>query len=419
MSSKYVDIIIIGSGMSGLYSAYNIQKYSPDTSFLVLEKHKKQWIGGRASNEMFYGTQVVTGAGIGRKSKDKVLLRLMKELDIRPTDFIFKPHFSELIQPVNINKIIEYLKHKYYHDMVKSSQKTSVTFKEFAQANLGEDVYKRFLITAGYTDYENEDVSQTLNYYDMTDNKCCWTGFYVPWKKMVLKMCDQIGLDRIKTSMDVTSITKINDSPCKFLVETEKGVKFTCNKVIIATTITGIKNLLPEYPIYDQIEGQPFLRLYGKFSKKSIPIMAQFVKDYTIVPGPLQKIIPMDPEKGIYMIAYSDNANAIALKNNLENTKKNRELYCKLLEQSLGIPEGSLQLIAIKDYYWPIGTHYYKPLQRDKFKNRDDFIDKAQHPTNGILVVGEVVSHNQGWTEGALESMKSVLTKTWIKKECF
>jgi len=69
MSSKYVDIIIIGSGMSGLYSAYNIQKYSPDTSFLVLEKHKKQWIGGRASNEMFYGTQVVTGAGIGRKSK--------------------------------------------------------------------------------------------------------------------------------------------------------------------------------------------------------------------------------------------------------------------------------------------------------------------------------------------------------------
>jgi flavin-dependent dehydrogenase len=41
MSIKYVDIIIIGSGMAGLYSAYNIKKTSPNTSFLVLEKHEK------------------------------------------------------------------------------------------------------------------------------------------------------------------------------------------------------------------------------------------------------------------------------------------------------------------------------------------------------------------------------------------
>jgi protoporphyrinogen oxidase len=55
---KY-DIIIIGSGISGLYAAYNIKKTSPDTSFLILEKYKKQWIGGRTSNEMFYGTEIV------------------------------------------------------------------------------------------------------------------------------------------------------------------------------------------------------------------------------------------------------------------------------------------------------------------------------------------------------------------------
>ena len=36
---KEVDIIIIGSGMAGLYSAYNIKNISPDTSFLILEKY--------------------------------------------------------------------------------------------------------------------------------------------------------------------------------------------------------------------------------------------------------------------------------------------------------------------------------------------------------------------------------------------
>jgi monoamine oxidase len=30
MTSKHVDIIIVGSGMAGLYSAYNIKKISPN-----------------------------------------------------------------------------------------------------------------------------------------------------------------------------------------------------------------------------------------------------------------------------------------------------------------------------------------------------------------------------------------------------
>ena len=34
---KEVDIIIVGSGIAGLYSAYKIKNYSPDTSFLILE----------------------------------------------------------------------------------------------------------------------------------------------------------------------------------------------------------------------------------------------------------------------------------------------------------------------------------------------------------------------------------------------
>ena len=70
MTNKY-DVIIIGSGIAGLYSAYNIQKMNPSLRILILEKHKKHWIGGRMSNEYFYGTEIVTGAWFGRKQKDK------------------------------------------------------------------------------------------------------------------------------------------------------------------------------------------------------------------------------------------------------------------------------------------------------------------------------------------------------------
>jgi hypothetical protein len=157
--------------------------------------------------------------------------------------------------------------------------------------------------------------------------------------------------------------------------------------------------------------------LYGKFPKASAEIMKQYVSGITIVPGPLKKIIPMDPEKGVYMIAYSDNEDAKVLKDRLKNTPKNREFFCDLLEESLAIPKGSLDLIAIKDYYWPIGTHYYEPL-RGKFKNRKEFIKEAQNPMQGMLIVGEMISMNQGWTEGALESVEAVVTKKWINGNC-
>ena len=408
---KY-DIIIIGSGISGLYAAYNIKKMSPDTSFLILEKYKKQWIGGRTSNESFYGAEIVTGAGIGRKTKDKLLHKLLDELDLKTYEYTIKPYYSPLIQPLDIKKVMAHLRTEY-----KTFKGPQTSFKNFAKTILGEKTYNQFILTIGYTDFEKEDAHDTLYSYGMEDNYCCSTGFSVPWRKMVMKLADEIGQSHFKFSSNVSKITKTDDSPCEFVIDTEEGKKYTCNKVIVATTITGLRKLLPN-PIYNDIEGQPFLRLYGKFSKNSIPIMKEYVKGFTFLPGPLQKILPINQDAGIYMIAYNDNNNTLALKNNLKNTEENRDMYCELIEKSLGIPTDSLHLIAIKDFYWPVGTHYYKPLNTAVYKDRDEFIDIAQHPERGILVVGEVVSQNQGWTEGALDSVRAVLTKKWINTLC-
>ena len=43
MTETIYDIIIIGGGIAGLYSAYNIQKISPTKKILVLESYKKKW----------------------------------------------------------------------------------------------------------------------------------------------------------------------------------------------------------------------------------------------------------------------------------------------------------------------------------------------------------------------------------------
>lgn len=413
---NYVDIIIIGSGMSGLYSAYKIKQYSPNTSFLILEKYKKNWIGGRTSNDIFYGTNIVTGAGIGRKDTNPLLIKLMHQLNIQYSEFNSIMNYSKMFQPIDIVNIINKLKLQYK----KHPELHNKTFKEFFIKIFDSDLYKKFLISAGYTDYENADIYETLYNYGMDDNKGGWTGLYIPWEKLVNVLYQKIGKKHFKFSSNVIQIKKLQNNTCLFEIITENDVSYYSNKVIIATTISAIKNLVPgasnPNSLYQQIHGQPFLRLYAKFDKKSSEILKKYVDNYTIVPGPLQKIIPMDSNKGVYMIAYSDNDNAKILKPYLKNTSENRELFSKLIEKSLGITEYNLKIIAIKDFYWPIGTHYYEPLKN--FKNRNEFINKAQHPENGILVVGEVVSKYQGWVEGALESVDSVLTKKWIETPC-
>jgi hypothetical protein len=413
--TNHYDIIIVGSGMSGLYSAYKIQKLYPSTSFLILEKYNKNWIGGRTSNDFFYGTEVVTGAGIGRLDTNPLLIKLMKELNINFSKYKSVVNYSKTMNPVDIIKIINKLKVEYK----KHPELKTKTFKQFFIKILGNELYKNFIVSAGYTDYEDADINETLYNYGMDDNKGGWIGLHVPWKKIVYKLYDVIGSNHFKFSSDVVKINKIKLEPCLFEIITKDNKIFYSNKVIVATTISGIKELVPgasnKNSLYQQIHGQPFLRLYAKFDKKSSDIIKNYVSNYTIVPGPLQKIIPMNSDKGIYMIAYSDNNNAIILKDHLKNIKENRELFSELIEKSLGINE-KLHIIALKDYYWPIGTHYYEPLRN--FKNRDDFVYASQHPEKGLLVVGEAVSRYQGWCEGALESVEAVLDKKWIYENC-
>lgn len=49
-----IDFIIIGAGIAGLYTAYQIKRFAPpNTTFLILEKNKKEWMGGWAYRQRY------------------------------------------------------------------------------------------------------------------------------------------------------------------------------------------------------------------------------------------------------------------------------------------------------------------------------------------------------------------------------
>jgi len=418
------DIIIVGAGIAGLYSAYRILKQSPDTSVLILESGAKSDIGGRMGNDQFYGASVVKGAGIGRKKTDVLLASLLKELGIKTHEFTVNHQFSPLIQDqvVDVNQTVAYLRKIYKSLNQNQNIHLNQKFKEFATEHLGERLYHQFVLSTGYTDYEDADVYSVLYLYQMDNNASGWTAFDVPWSELVDQLKIRVGPYQIKTGHEVASI---HYNECKFdvvskTVSTNKTNVFHAKKVIVATRIDTMKRLFPGMPVYKQIQGQPFVYVYAKFNKESATLLKQLVPTYTVVGSPLQKIIPMSPNKGVYMIAYADNHNATRLKPYLDEThESNKRYFERQMERALGLNTNTLHIIAFTSYYWKIGTHYCEPLNTQYDRNLQQMLNRAQHPVPGIVVVGEAVSAHQGWTEGALESVDRVLTLDWIQRTTF
>lgn len=406
MSKKIYDVIIIGSGMSGLYTAVLLKKYNPDISLLILEKNSREHLGGRANTEIFYGTRIVIGAGIGRLTKDKLLAKLFRHFHI-PIHTFDVNHRVDVSKYIDVDKTMNVLKKKYKDENMVD--KRPRTFSSFAKSSLGNATYDRFIHSAGYTDYIHEDAYETIFEYGIEDNLGGWKAFSVPWRELGESMASEIGMKHFLFNTEVFTISHTSDF---VTVRTLNEKTFVGKKLVIASTIDTVRKLIPRQ-IYNDIEGQPFMRVYGKFDKASSDILRELVPIMTYVDFPIQKIIPMNAEKGVYMIVYNDNDNALTLKSKTENVSETRDFYERLLEKTLRLPRDSLHLLAIRAFYWNIGTHYYKPL-KTAYQSREEFIYKAQRPENNIFVVGELISRNQGWTEGALESVEAVIKE--IKK---
>jgi hypothetical protein len=406
------DIIIVGGGIAGLYSAYKIKKKYPRANILILERNREGYLGGRTGNDIFEGEKIVTGAGIGRKHKDVLLIKLLKELEIKTHEFITGSNYANTIIPhCDVKTIFLNLK-KQFNGNIHGH----MTFKQYATSIIGKILYKQFITCAGYSDYEAESAYETLYHYGFDDNYSSWTGIHIPWDTLVEKLASKIGYGNIMHSQSVQNIRTITNNKKEidsYIIETRTN-RFETKHVIVATTVEPLKKMLPgasrKTSVYQQIHSQPFLRIYGKFSKNSVNIMRTMVPGLLIVPGPLYKIIPINPTKGVYMIAYNDNVPATMLHQHTKNTKNNRETLARLLEKSIGVPNNTLELESISDYYWSEGTHYFDPL-RGIYKSRDYFLRVAQHPSENMWVVGEMVSKNQGWVEGALESVENVISE--------
>jgi Thi4 family len=392
-----MDIVIIGAGIAGLTAAYKIYKYNPYLSCIIIEKETT--IGGRIQYDSFFGEEMKMGGGILRK-EDIETQHLLDELGI---SYNFSTHHIQYVnKPLDILDLITKTKHIYN----KNPPPLGITFKEYAIKLWGLDIYNHFLETSMYVDFENSSAHEVIFNNDFNYNTDGFIEGTVEWNKLIEELHKRIPF-QIYTDCACTSLQKVKNG---YIINTSQGVSVLARKVIIAVPAKVINSLLPRMG-YNYLLESPAIKVYAKADKRSADILEKYVPIHTIVSGPLHNIIPIHPQKGIYLICYSDEEEAKLMSQISSDTPEHRYQFARLVEQSLHLKIGSIVFEKIHGRYWSNAMH----VNHASIRSLSSFLYKLQRPFPSIRVIGEAVNESHGWIGSAIDSV-NVITKEWVNE---
>ena len=382
-----LDYIVIGGGIAGLYSNYNLSK---NKNGILLEK--ESYFGGRVLETKFHGTMVKLGAGIVSKD-NKLVLKLIKKLKI-PMSTFTSSLTSLLPKKFNMKDAVKKITTMYNNNKDKVKE---LNMEEFLIKYLGKEFTKEFIENCEYHDFLKSDVYYFIKYYKIKDMIHQSDTLYgIMWTDLVKNL---VGKNCHANSM-VTKITKDNNIFKVYVDNTEQS-SYLAKEIIMAVTLKPLDKLLKnliDFSYHDYIGAVPFIRIYTYHKKKYI--MKENVGGFNIVDSILYKVIPYT--SNIIMTSYADNKDAIKLKKLLTMNKNEQiETVQKLLDK-VNIITNNSNIDDILVHYWDEGVHYYKPFGDVGMKNTLKMLRK---PISGIKVIGEIVSKKQGWVEGAIESV--------------
>ena len=470
------DIIILGGGISGIYTIYQLIKNPIFSKKRILLLEKTGRLGGRvySTNPYKNHPEDIIEAGAGRFSQKHVLLnKLIHELNLEnqiektssnaeyfpinrdkknqeleseesvlttiinknknPIELIQnpnlinplkntllsgKPKIAELILKVIVfSKLesIEYLRTISFVEYAKT--KEILTDTEIQQIIDSFGFYSELIIMNTY------DAIQLMNNLDPESNSFCILkgGLSQINERMIEYVMENYIYNPFCINQNVINIQQFsqkNKTP-KYKIKTQKTKNYITKIIISALPkqiLERIPFFKPVYPWISKIKCSPLCRIYSRYNQKQSQDKTLWFKSLPKITtnNNLRMVIPINKEKGIIMISYTDNKFA-EYWNNLykkEGINKVNEELKKEIQESTGIiiPREQIQTVQTNIYYWKCGVGYW-----GIGANSHEISQNMTNPTilgNNIFCCGEHYSENfQQWIEGALETSEKVLSK--------
>jgi len=186
----------------------------------------------------------------------------------------------------------------------------------------------------------------------------------------------------------------------------ETSFTMTAKRVVVATCrcTAGSFPSLKSLPLFKLLDTEPLIRIYAVYPKVKGKVwfagMGKVITD-----SPLRHVIPINEEKGLLMISYTDGKDC-EFWSKLEQKDLEKKMAVEV-EKVFGKVPAPLYL---KMHEWGAGCTYWMPGNYDPV----EMGELAQQPFKAypnLHLCGESYSMQQAWMEGALESAEGLLKK--------
>ena len=456
LKDYYYDYLIVGAGISGLYTAYKLCKKYPNAKICILEATK--YIGGRIHSIKYDGL-IMDGGGARFNTNQHRIISLIKEVGLWDKvihiigETTYKPVYNtsgkskllslsslEHVFP-KIDDFIIYMKKYIKEKNIKRDKLINTTIIEFATDHFSKEYpeIKQYLIdiypyyselailnaVEGINLFSNEFSEKTK--YFMLNGGLEQLTEIIYNKLLELKNTNKCDIDIYKE----THVLEINEGVCLKNRQTGHVIKtnnknnnteknIICNKLIltipknkllqIKMSMNSVKNgndridkLLKNI---NSIQNEPLYRIYARYPLDNKTHKVWFDDMGKIVTNlPIKYIIPINYEKGVIMISYTDSKFAkYWLKKIGDGTFEatlNKQL--KQLFPDIVIPKAKW----FKHCPWISGAGYWKKGY-DRKLIMPQMIEPLGHRKN-LYICGENYSSHQAWVEGSLETSNMVL----------
>lgn len=414
----YYDTIIVGGGIAGLYRAYCLLRRSPTMRLLLIEK--QPYLGGRVYTYKDDTMTVETGAG-RFSNQHKRLWKLIHQLGLGKKIVPILGEFSYIPSGMGGKEAVEDGPEKEIAEIVKASRHTSLTelrnisFLNYAKRIVGNKRAQHIVDSFGYYSelvvmnaHDAIHLMSVLDTHDTTNHFYSLSGGLsqiIKRLEMFIRKHSHTEI-RVKTALEDIQYEDNDKDPIKnnglFRCLLSDGSTVIAKQCILALPKQALAKLEMFHPLASylgQVSCGSLCRIYSQFSKKDAKWLYGLTKMTTN--NDLRMIIPIDAEKGIVMISYTDNQ--FADKWHELYTKKgveavNRRLH-ELIKETLDIDIS--EPIKTKVFYWPCGVGYW-----NVGANSDAVSKRMARPfgtKRRLFVCGEHFSEkHQQWMEGAL-----------------
>ena len=460
------DYLIVGAGISGLYTAYNLNKKYPSAKICILEA--TQYIGGRLHSIKYDGL-IMDGGGARFNTDQNRIISLIKELGLWDkvvplnTETTYKPVYNASLKTESLEKykyleikfptlddFIIYMKKYIKEKKISRAQLINTTILDFALLHFNKEYphIKEYLINI-YPYYSELAILNAVEGINLFSNELAKKTKYFMLnggleqlaetlynKLKELKETKKCIIDIYKETsvLEIQGIFMINNNQNGYVITTNNNnntdtntdnTKFIANKVILTIPKNKLINIKIK-PIIsntkltakltakltqllkniNSVQNEPLYRIYARYPLDKKTHKVWFDGLGKIVTNiPIKYIIPINYEKGVIMISYTDSKFAdYWVKQVSEGTfETTLNTQLKQLFPDIDIPKAKW----FKHCPWISGAGYWK-----KGYDRKVIMPKMIEPLgrkNNLYICGENYSSHQAWVEGSLETSDMVL----------